>query len=231
MIQVKEMMQDKDLKNSKSKDKGSRSRSQSMNEQSHYKQEKTKTRPKKAKLKHHIFNIGEDKIVITRVLGFHRFPDAEGDGFVSDSQTQLSFVNVDYSSCCGEEGSPQNDQDQLILAYPDGIFDGSINEFNAHSVFPYVKEDLLEPRLPLACRSWILGKKTDDRGASSSILLDSAPSGPSFLVTPLDWLVDVDCDGAGKGGGSQVRIPDLVVIAKVGASGSGISLFPIMERI
>ncbi|GJZ64376.1 retrovirus-related pol polyprotein from transposon TNT 1-94 [Tanacetum coccineum] len=32
MIQVKEMMQDNDLKNSKSKDKGSRSRSQSMNE-------------------------------------------------------------------------------------------------------------------------------------------------------------------------------------------------------
>ncbi|GJU14521.1 hypothetical protein Tco_1142487 [Tanacetum coccineum] len=47
MIQVQEMMQDKDLKNSKSKDKGSRSSSQSMNEQSHYKQEKTKTRPKK----------------------------------------------------------------------------------------------------------------------------------------------------------------------------------------
>ncbi|GKB49268.1 hypothetical protein Tco_0900021 [Tanacetum coccineum] len=34
MIQDKEMMQDKDLKNSKSNDKGSRSRSQSMNEQS-----------------------------------------------------------------------------------------------------------------------------------------------------------------------------------------------------
>ncbi|GJS78083.1 hypothetical protein Tco_0727964 [Tanacetum coccineum] len=61
MIQVKEMMQDKDLKNSKSKDKGSRSRSQSMNEQSHYKQEKTKTRPKKAKLKRHIVNVGEIK--------------------------------------------------------------------------------------------------------------------------------------------------------------------------
>ncbi|GKC51702.1 hypothetical protein Tco_1074447 [Tanacetum coccineum] len=44
MIQVKEMMQDNDLKNSKSKDKGSRSRSQSMNDQSHYKQDKTKTR-------------------------------------------------------------------------------------------------------------------------------------------------------------------------------------------
>nr|GFB02157.1 hypothetical protein [Tanacetum cinerariifolium] len=64
MIQVKEMMQDKDLKNSKSKDKGTRSKSQSMNEQSHYKQEKTKTRPKKAKLKRHIFNIGEDKVRI-----------------------------------------------------------------------------------------------------------------------------------------------------------------------
>nr|GEV53669.1 hypothetical protein [Tanacetum cinerariifolium] len=64
MTQVNEMMQDKDLKNSKSKDKGTRSRSQSMNEQSHYKQENTKTRPKKAKLKRHIFNIGEDKVKI-----------------------------------------------------------------------------------------------------------------------------------------------------------------------
>ncbi|GJY38421.1 hypothetical protein Tco_0424785 [Tanacetum coccineum] len=44
MIQVKEMMQDKDLKNSKSKDKGSRSRSRGMNEQSQYKQDKTKRR-------------------------------------------------------------------------------------------------------------------------------------------------------------------------------------------
>ncbi|GJV02782.1 hypothetical protein Tco_1336351 [Tanacetum coccineum] len=49
MIQVKEMMQDKDLKNSKSKDKGSRSRSQSINEQSHYKQAKTKTEDKQGK--------------------------------------------------------------------------------------------------------------------------------------------------------------------------------------
>nr|GEW55662.1 hypothetical protein [Tanacetum cinerariifolium] len=48
MIQVKEMMQDKDLKNSKSKDEGSRSRSQSMNDQSHYKQAKTKTKINKA---------------------------------------------------------------------------------------------------------------------------------------------------------------------------------------
>ncbi|GJU60868.1 hypothetical protein Tco_1238634 [Tanacetum coccineum] len=80
MIQFKEMMQDKDLKNSKSKDKGSRSSSQSMNDQSHYKQEKTKTRPKKAKLKLHIFNIGEDKInadVSTEIEdGYH---DSKGD--------------------------------------------------------------------------------------------------------------------------------------------------------
>nr|GEY83252.1 hypothetical protein [Tanacetum cinerariifolium] len=46
MIQVKEMMRDKDLKNLKSKDEGSRSRSQSMNDQSHYKQAKTNTNDK-----------------------------------------------------------------------------------------------------------------------------------------------------------------------------------------
>ncbi|GJR98832.1 hypothetical protein Tco_0271006 [Tanacetum coccineum] len=56
MIQVKEMMLDNDLKNSKSKDKGSRSRSQSMNEQSHYKQDKTITRPS-INFKRHIFNV------------------------------------------------------------------------------------------------------------------------------------------------------------------------------
>ncbi|GJV17836.1 reverse transcriptase [Tanacetum coccineum] len=36
----------------------------------------------------------------------------------------------------------------------------------------------------------------------------------------------VDCDGSGKGG-SRVLTPDLVVIEKVDASGSGVSLFPI----
>ncbi|GJU84239.1 hypothetical protein Tco_1291785 [Tanacetum coccineum] len=56
VIQVKEMMQDNDLKSSKSKDKGSRSRSQSMNEQSHYKQDKTKTR-QSINVKSHIFNV------------------------------------------------------------------------------------------------------------------------------------------------------------------------------
>ncbi|GJX60465.1 hypothetical protein Tco_0291855 [Tanacetum coccineum] len=75
-IQVKEMMQDSDLKNSKSKDKGSRSRSQSMNEQSHYKQEKTKTRPNKAKLKRYIFNSREDKFW-DNSLAFARRPGKE----------------------------------------------------------------------------------------------------------------------------------------------------------
>ncbi|GJT70402.1 hypothetical protein Tco_1029688 [Tanacetum coccineum] len=56
MIQVKEMMQDNDLKNSKSKDKGSKSRSQSMDEQSHYKQDKTITR-QSINVKRHIFNL------------------------------------------------------------------------------------------------------------------------------------------------------------------------------
>ncbi|GJV12166.1 hypothetical protein Tco_1353707 [Tanacetum coccineum] len=56
MIQVKEMMQDNDLKNSKSKDKGSKSRSQSMDEQRHYKQEKTITR-QTINVKRHTFNV------------------------------------------------------------------------------------------------------------------------------------------------------------------------------
>ncbi|GJT40018.1 hypothetical protein Tco_0939883 [Tanacetum coccineum] len=59
MIQVREMMQDNDLKSSKSKDRGSRSRSQSMNGQSHYKQDKTKTR-QIINVKSHIFNIRGD---------------------------------------------------------------------------------------------------------------------------------------------------------------------------
>ncbi|GJW94352.1 hypothetical protein Tco_0174024 [Tanacetum coccineum] len=59
MIQVKEMMQDNDLKNSKSKDKGSKSRSQSMDEQSHYKQDKTITR-QSINVKRHIFNVIDD---------------------------------------------------------------------------------------------------------------------------------------------------------------------------
>ncbi|GJW54340.1 hypothetical protein Tco_0098425 [Tanacetum coccineum] len=56
IIQVKEMMQDNDLKNSKLKDKGSKSRSQSMDEQSHYKQDKTITR-QSINVKRHIFNV------------------------------------------------------------------------------------------------------------------------------------------------------------------------------
>ncbi|GKA59002.1 hypothetical protein Tco_0758315 [Tanacetum coccineum] len=54
-------------------------------------------------------------------------------------------------------------------------------------------------------------------------------NGP-FLIAPSVWLVDVDCDGVGKGG-SRLLTPDLVVMAKFGASGSGKLLFPIVERI
>ncbi|GKG16619.1 hypothetical protein Tco_0361576, partial [Tanacetum coccineum] len=60
--QVKEMMQDNDLKNSKSEDKGSRSRSQSMNDLKNSKSEDKdhKTRPKTRQsinVKSHIFNV------------------------------------------------------------------------------------------------------------------------------------------------------------------------------
>ncbi|GKG47578.1 hypothetical protein Tco_0507063, partial [Tanacetum coccineum] len=57
----------------------------------------------------------------------------------------------------------------------------------------------------------------DGQGAGSCIMLGSAPSGPSFLVSPLERLLDVGRSGAGKGG-SWVLTHDLVVMAKVGAS-------------
>ncbi|GJU77742.1 retrovirus-related pol polyprotein from transposon TNT 1-94 [Tanacetum coccineum] len=59
MIQVKEMMQDKDLKNSKSKDKGSRSsRTMALNDLSHYKQDKTKNKANEQnKRQNHFFNV------------------------------------------------------------------------------------------------------------------------------------------------------------------------------
>ncbi|GKF27826.1 hypothetical protein Tco_0094168, partial [Tanacetum coccineum] len=43
------------------------------------------------------------------------------------------------------------------------------------------------------------------------------PGSPSFLVSPLERLLDVGRSGAGKGG-SWVLTHDLVVMAKVGAS-------------
>ncbi|GKC80414.1 hypothetical protein Tco_1131188 [Tanacetum coccineum] len=58
----------------------------------------------------------------------------------------------------------------------------------------------------------------DGRGAGSFIMLGSAPSCPSFLVSPLAKLSVACYGGVGKGG-FCVLIPDLVVMAKVGASG------------
>ncbi|GJX48357.1 hypothetical protein Tco_0273547 [Tanacetum coccineum] len=70
----------------------------------------------------------------------------------------------------------------------------------------------------------------DGRGAGSSIMLGSAPSGPSFLVSPSVKLSVVGRGGAGKGG-SYVLILELVVMAKFGASGSRVSLLLIVESI
>ncbi|GKC85293.1 hypothetical protein Tco_1141010 [Tanacetum coccineum] len=58
----------------------------------------------------------------------------------------------------------------------------------------------------------------DGRGAGSYIMLGSAPSCPSFSVSPSVKLLVVGSGGARKGG-SCVLIPDLVVMAKVDASG------------
>ncbi|GJV73024.1 hypothetical protein Tco_1493019 [Tanacetum coccineum] len=72
----------------------------------------------------------------------------------------------------------------------------------------------------------------DGQGAGSSlcVMLSSAPSGPSFSVAPSVWLAYVGFKGVEKGG-SRVLTPDLVVMEKVGASGLGVSLFPITKRI
>ncbi|GKD49758.1 hypothetical protein Tco_1278734, partial [Tanacetum coccineum] len=100
MIQVKEMMQDNDLKNSKSKDKGSRSRSQSMNEQSHYKQDKTKTR-QSINVKSHIFNVIGGKPAI--------FSDSLAKKDFSKSKTVTKQnVSNDFSKPVTAQILPQN---------------------------------------------------------------------------------------------------------------------------
>ncbi|GKF05219.1 hypothetical protein Tco_0035887, partial [Tanacetum coccineum] len=68
----------------------------------------------------------------------------------------------------------------------------------------------------------------DGRGAGSCVMFGLAPSGPSFLVSLSVKLSVAGHGGAGKGG-SCVLIPDLVVMAKVGASGFGVSLLLIVE--
>ncbi|GJV84026.1 hypothetical protein Tco_1523924 [Tanacetum coccineum] len=69
----------------------------------------------------------------------------------------------------------------------------------------------------------------DGRGVGSCVMLGSASSGPSFLVSSS---VKLSVAGRGKDGkgGSCVLVPDLVVMAKVGASGLGVSLLLIAER-
>ncbi|GJX06601.1 hypothetical protein Tco_0194533 [Tanacetum coccineum] len=67
-------------------------------------------------------------------------------------------------------------------------------------------------------------------GGGSYVMLGSAPLGPSFLVSPSVKLSVAGCGEAGKGG-SCMLIPDLVVMARVGASSLGVLLLLIAERI
>ncbi|GJZ29025.1 putative reverse transcriptase domain-containing protein [Tanacetum coccineum] len=68
----------------------------------------------------------------------------------------------------------------------------------------------------------------DGRGTGSCVELFSVPS--RFSVSPSVKLLVAGHGGVGKGG-SRVLIPDLVVMARVGASGLGVLLLSIAERI
>ncbi|GJU26779.1 hypothetical protein Tco_1165400 [Tanacetum coccineum] len=63
----------------------------------------------------------------------------------------------------------------------------------------------------------------DGRGTGSCTMLGSLPSGLSFSISPSVRLSDVGRGEAGKGG-YWVITPNLVVMAKVGASDSGVSV-------
>ncbi|GKB20675.1 hypothetical protein Tco_0854598 [Tanacetum coccineum] len=70
----------------------------------------------------------------------------------------------------------------------------------------------------------------DDRGMGSCVVLCSMPLGFSFLVSPSMKLLVAGHGGARKAR-SRVLIPDLVVMARVGASVLGVLLMSIAERI
>ncbi|GJS23145.1 hypothetical protein Tco_0451777 [Tanacetum coccineum] len=70
----------------------------------------------------------------------------------------------------------------------------------------------------------------DGRGMGSCTILGSSPLGLSFSISPSVRLSDVGRGEAGKGG-SWVLTPDLIVMTKVGASDSGVSLSLIVKRI
>ncbi|GJW50301.1 hypothetical protein Tco_0091652 [Tanacetum coccineum] len=77
---------------------------------------------------------------------------------------------------------------------------------------------------------WIYLKIERSRSSSSSFLCFFTLDGKGRFDDLEVWLADVGFEGVGKWG-SQVLTPDLVVMAKVGASGLGVLLFPIAKRI
>ncbi|GJR62551.1 hypothetical protein Tco_1504713 [Tanacetum coccineum] len=62
------------------------------------------------------------------------------------------------------------------------------------------------------------------------MMFGSSPLSPSFSIVPPVWSVVVSYDGVGKGG-SQVLVPNLVVIAKVDASGLRVLFFLIVHEV
>ncbi|GJT52341.1 hypothetical protein Tco_0978498 [Tanacetum coccineum] len=75
---------------------------------------------------------------------------------------------------------------------------------------------------PKSARAFLYSQGSDVYGREGDI--------GCFLVSPSVKLLVGGCGGVKKGR-SRVLIPDLVVMARVGASGSGVLLLSIAERI
>ncbi|GJS78378.1 ribonuclease H-like domain-containing protein [Tanacetum coccineum] len=172
--------------------------------------------------------IGTVHIIITGVFGFHGFPNVEeipnhlkrecGIRLILAPKSARDFFTAKgpiRHSSVKLPGSPSFWGKFLWMTAEYSLI--SLTEEAAFSSF------------------FLMGKKMDrSRSSSSSFFCFLTREGKGRFddleVVLSAWLARVDFDGDGKGG-SRVLTLDLVVIAKVGASGLGGSLFPIVGKI
>ncbi|GJY08620.1 hypothetical protein Tco_0375674 [Tanacetum coccineum] len=148
MIQVKEMMQDNDLKNSKSKDKGSKSRSQSMNEQSHYKQDKTITR-QSINVKSHVFNVivsettpklpevvGKGKAIVTDEQIAHSLIDLSKKKRTTDQFILVRRDQAPHDSTTGPSSQPEDNTSEKVVQESSSTTDSKGTESKTEAAAP-----------------------------------------------------------------------------------------------